>query len=218
MSVSTFFTIGSLSVPSSWIALIAAFVVAYSAIRFRFGKKHAEVISDALFYIVIVWKLSIILTDFGSIVRSPLAIIYFHGGAFGFCLGLLVVAGKFLWAVKKGRLDDDGLRALFTGAVFVQVVYQVMMVFLNEGDLIAQMVTIGVFALFAVYFWLNSAKEGSWLLQLTLLFVAVHVFVAAVQPEGLIQTPLVATLVIGLFFGAVFGQKRRIEGRTGEQI
>ena len=102
MPVTSFFTIGSLSVPSSWIALMAAFVVAYSAVRFRYGKKHAEIIGDAFFYLVIVWKLSVVLTDFDSVLRSPLAIVYFHGGVVGFYLGLLFIAGKIFMGYEKG--------------------------------------------------------------------------------------------------------------------
>ncbi len=207
MPVTSFFTIGSLSVPSSWIALMAAFVVAYSAVRFRYGKKHAEIIGDAFFYLVIVWKLSIVLTDYESVLRSPLAIIYFHGGVVGFYLGLLVIAGKILWDMKKGRLGAEGFRALFTGAVLVQVVYQMMMVLLNEGELIAQVVTVVVFGLFAVFFWMNSGKAGNWPVQLTLVFMAVHIFVSAAQPEEFIQTPLISTIVMGLFFVIVFMRK-----------
>ncbi|KAA0966758.1 hypothetical protein FQ087_11190 [Sporosarcina sp. ANT_H38] len=208
MPVTTYFTIGNLSVPSSWIALIIAFVVAYSAVRFRYGKKNAELIGDAFFYLVIVWKLSLILTDFGSILRSPLAIIYFHGGAIGFFLGLLVVVGKVLWEMRKGRLKADGFRALFTGAVLVQVVYQMLMVLLNEGEIIAQVVTVILFASFAVFFWMNSEKDGDWPIQLALVFMAVHVFVSTVQPAGFIQTPLLATILMGLFFVIVFMQKQ----------
>lgn len=207
MPVTSFFTIGNLSVPSSWIALIAAFVVAYSAVRFRYGKKHAEIIGDAFFYLVIVWKLSLVLTDYESVLRSPLAIIYFNGGVVGFYLGLLFIAGKILWNMKKGLLGADGFRALFTGAVSVQVVYQVMMVLLNEGELIAQVVTVVVFGLFAVFFWVNSGKSGNWPVQLALVFMAVHVFVSAVQLDEFIQTPLISTLVMGLFFVIVFMRK-----------
>ena len=207
MPVTSFFIIGSLSVPASWIALMTAFVVAYSAVRFRYGKKHAEIIGDAFFYLVIVWKLSIVLTDFDSVLRSPLAIVYFHGGVVGFYLGLLFIAGKILWDMKKGRLGADGFRALFTGAVLVQVVYQVMMVLLNEGEMIAQVVTIVVFGLFAVFFWMNSGKAGNWPVQLALVFMAVHVFVSAVQPDEFIQTPLISTVVMGLFFVIVFMRK-----------
>ncbi|WP_342538851.1 hypothetical protein MKY15_02340 [Sporosarcina sp. FSL K6-1540] len=207
MPVTSFFTIGSLSVPSSWIALMVAFVVAYSAVRFRFGKKQAEIIGDAFFYLVIVWKLSIVLTDFNSVLRSPLAIVYFHGGAVGFYLGLLFIVGKTLWDMKKGRLDANGFRALFTGAVLVQVVYQVIMVLLNEGEMITQVVTVVVFGLFAVFFWMNSGKADNWPVQLALVFMAVHVFVAAVQPDEFIQTPLITTVVMGLFFVIVFMRK-----------
>lgn len=207
MPVTSFFTIGSLSVPSSWIALMAAFVVAYSAVRFRYGKKHAEIIGDAFFYLVIVWKLSVVLTDFDSVLRSPLAIVYFHGGVVGFYLGLLFIAGKSLWDIKKARLGAEEFRALFTGAVLVQVVYQVMMVLLNEGELIAQVVTVVVFGLFSVFFWMNSGKAGNWPVQLVLVFMAVHVFVAAVQPDEFIQTPLISTVVMGLFFVIVFMRK-----------
>jgi hypothetical protein len=207
MPITTFFIIGSLSVPSSWIALITAFVVAYSAVRFRYGKKHAEIVGDAIFYLIVVWKLSVVVTDFGSILRSPLAIFYFHGGVVGFYLGLLFIGVKVLWEKKKGRFGTEGFQALFTGAVLVQVVFQVMMVLLNEGEIIAQVVTIVVFAMSAVFFWMNSRKVGNWPLQLALLFMAIHVFVAAVQPEGFNQTPLISTLLIGLFFVVIYVRK-----------
>ncbi|MER2089474.1 MAG: hypothetical protein ABS920_07040 [Sporosarcina sp.] len=216
MPVTTFFTIGSLSIPSSWIAIITAFIIAYSAIRFRYGKLLAAYMGDTFFYLAIIWKLSIVVTDFGSILRSPLAIFYFHGGAVGCYLGLLFLAGKVLWDMKKGRLDTIGLQAVFTGAVIIQVVYQVMMAVLNEGDIIAQVVTIVVFVLFAVFFWMNSKNKGQWPFQLAMLFMAVHIFVAAVQPEGLIGTPLLSTLVIGFFFMAVLGNRHK-EDRLEEQ-
>ena len=207
MPVTKFFIIGSLSVPASWIALIVAFAIAYSAVRFRFGKKHAELIGDAFFYLVVVWKLSIIITDFGSILRSPLAVIYFHGGAVGFYLGLLFIGGKVLWDLKKGRLGAEGFLALFTGAVLVQAVFQVMMVLLNEGEIIAQVMTVVVFTVFAVFFWMNVRKAVNWPLQLAWVFMAVHIFVAAIQPEGFIQTPLISTLFIGLFFSVMYARK-----------
>jgi len=186
---------------------MVAFVVAYSAVRFRYGKKQAEIIGDAFFYLVIVWKLSIVLTDFDSVLRSPLAIVYFNGGSVGFYLGLLFIAGKTLWDMKKERLGAIGFRALFTGAIIVQVVYQVMMVLLNEGEMMAQVVTVVVFGLFTVFFWMNSGKVGNWPVQLVLVFMAVHVFVAAVQPNEFIQTPLISTVVMGLFFVIVFMRK-----------
>ena len=88
MAVTKMFIIGSLTVPSTWIALITAFVVAYSAVRIRIGKYTADILLDAVFYFIIVWKLSVIFTNFNTVIKSPLSIIYFDGGILGFYLGL----------------------------------------------------------------------------------------------------------------------------------
>lgn len=196
MLVTHYFTIGSLSVPSSWIALIVAFVVAYSAVRVRYGKKYAEALSDAFFYLIIVWKLSVVITDFSSVIRSPLSLIYFDGGLVGFYLGLAFIAGKVLLDGKKGRLTAEGIRVLLMGAVVVQAVFQVMMVLLNEGQLIVQVVTVAAFTLFALFYWI----KGDGTVLFIGLFMAVHVFVVVWQPAGLVGTPFITTLLIGLFF------------------
>ena len=206
MLVTHYFTIGNLSVPSSWIALIVAFVVAYSAVRVRYGKKYAETLSDAFFYVVIVWKLSVVVTDFSSVIRSPLSLIYFDGGVVGFYLGLAFMAGKVLLDSKKGRLMAGGIQALFTGAVVVQAVFQVMMVLLNEGQLVVQVVTVVAFILFALFYWIKS--DGTFLF--IGLFMAVHVFVAVWQPAGLLGTPFVTTLLLGCFF-IVLDRRNRYE-------
>lgn len=218
MPLTTYFTLGSLSMPSSWIALITAFVFAYTAIRFRYGKAHAAFVGDAFFYLVIVWKLSLFITDFNSILRSPLAIFYFHGGIVGYYLGLLFILGKVLWDLKKGRIDGEGIRALFTGAVLVQGVFQVLMVFLNEGELFAQVMTVTIFGLFTLFFWITSKKVENWSFQLVLLFMAVHVFVAATQPTGLFETPLVSTLLISVFFAVLFWKEGRVKGKLEDQL
>lgn len=196
MLVTNYFTIGSLSVPSSWISLIAAFVVAYSAVRVRYGKKHAETLSDVFFYLIIVWKLSVVLTDFSSVIRSPLSLIYFDGGVVGFYLGLAFIAGKVLLNRKKGRLTAEGIQVLLTGAIVVQAVFQVMMVLLNEGQLVVQVVTVVGFTLFALFYWII----GDGTVLFIGLFMAVHIFVAVWQPAGFVGTPFITTLLIGLFF------------------
>lgn len=107
MAVTHFFQIGHLSVPSSWIAFIVGVVLAYVAVRVRFGKLHSERVADAFFTLVLVWKLSVVVTDFGSILRSPLALIYFDGGTVGFFLGLL-----FSVLYSKEYVIDEELEEL----------------------------------------------------------------------------------------------------------
>jgi len=201
MPVTELFIIGKTTVPSSWVAFIIAFVVAYSAIRIRYGKNIAEILVDATFYFIIVWKFSVILTDFGSVIKSPLSIIYFHGGAVGFYLGILAAAVRILLELKRKGLGRMDRLALFVGFVTIQSVYQVMMVFLNEGTLSARVITVVSFTLLALFVWIFVGKEKSSPAQLVYLLMAVNFFVAVFQPSGIIgASALLATVLIGLFF------------------
>lgn len=218
MEVTRYFIIGNASIPSSWIALIGAFILSYIAVRFRFGSKLADVVSDAFFYVIIVWKLSVILTNFTSVIRSPLSIIYFHGGMIGFSLGLVVVIGKTLNSMLKGKLHEEGLLALLTGAVLAQAFYQMLMVFLNDGGLAASVMTIVIFGGFALFFWRFSNRGGVWTFQLTMQLMAVHIFAAAFQPDGVIGMPLISTFVIVVFFAFIYLKGHHFMKRTGGRL
>ena len=201
MLVTELFIIGKTTVPSSWGALIVAFVVAYATIRIRYGKKIAGLLVDAIFYFVLVWKLSVILTDFVSVIKSPLSIIYFNGGLVGFYLGLFAAGARILIETKRNKLSRIDRLALFVGLVTIQAVYQVMMVFLNEGALVAQVITVSFFTLFAIFVWIIVGKPNTQPVQLAYLFIALHFFVATLQPAGVFGTSSVlATFFIGLFF------------------
>ncbi|WP_252502423.1 hypothetical protein [Sporosarcina sp. Marseille-Q4943] len=212
MTVTKLFLIGNFTAPSTWVALMIAFILSYIAIRLKFGKQPASRFGDAIFYIIIIWKLSVIITDFKIVIKAPFALLYFNGGTFGFILGLAIVAFKMWVDWRKGRIDKDMFVVLFIGAVSVQAVFQVMMVLLNEGSLIARVGTAVIFLGLLFFIWKNSHSSGSHIVQLSLLFIAAHVFVASIQPKGLMNPPLLVTLLIGLFFTVLF-----VKGPTFEQ-
>lgn len=207
MLVTNYFLIGNLTVPSAWIALIVAFVITYSGIRFKFGKSAADYLADVLFYFVLVWKLSVIVTDFQTVIHSPLSILYFHGGRIGIFLGLFAAIVKILMDRKKKKLNQDGLIALFVGSVLIQTVYQLMMVLLNEGALVAQLVTVIVFGLFAIWIWFVIDKMKDSLVQLAALFIVNHLFVGAFQQAGIFGTAVIATVVMGSFAAILLSSK-----------
>ena len=101
MVVTNYFQIGNLSAPSSWIAFMVGVVSAYVAVRVRFGKPQGDRVADAFFTLGLIWKFSILLTDFKSVLRSPMAFIYFDGGTIGFFLGHIV-------GLEKGPAFDQG--------------------------------------------------------------------------------------------------------------
>ncbi|MCG7344397.1 hypothetical protein MHZ92_09640 [Sporosarcina sp. ACRSL] len=215
MTVNKLFYIGNVTVPSTWIALIIAFIFSYIAIRLKFGKQHANRFGDAVFYLIVIWKLSVIITDFKIGIDLPLAIIYFNGGIFGFIGGLIFVACWTWHSWMKDRIDKDGLVALFMGAVSSQAVFQVMMVFLKEGSMIARAGTAILFIGLLVFIWKDVHVSGNHIVPLSLLFMAVHVFVAVIQPKGLWNPQLLVTILIGLFFTMLFSKVRTFEQING---
>ena len=218
MPVTTYYTIVSLTAPSSWIAIIIAFVIAYVAVRYRFGKKNAETLMDAFFYFVIVWKLSVLVVDFKSVIHSPLSLLYFNGGIVGYTLGIASAAAKFYWDKKKGRTEQNALLAILTGVILAQAAFQVSMVLLNDGEWIAQATTISGFIVFSIFFWLNSRKSVNWQLQLIGLFMLVHLFIASIQPGSLLNTSLLTNIGIGIYFILIFSAVKRKELRMEGQL
>ncbi|MCM3711163.1 hypothetical protein [Sporosarcina luteola] len=218
MTVTKWFSIGNITAPSTWIALIIAFVLSYIAIRLKFGKQTSNRFGDAIFYVIIIWKLSVILTDFKIVINAPFALLYFNGGIIGFILGLSFVMFRTWFDWRKKRIDKDMLVALFIGAVSVQAVFQVMMALLNEGSLFVRVGTAVVFVGLIVFIWKNVEQSVSHIVQLSLLFMAAHVFVAAIQPKGLMNPPLLVTILIGLFFVALFVNKSTFEQTDGGKV
>lgn len=200
MFVTKLFLVGKVTVLSSWIALIFAFIAAYVAVRKRFGKQCADVLLDGVFYFVLVWKLSVLITDFNIVIKWPLSIIYFHGGRTGVYLGLLAACVVVYRSVKKKRLRKEAQLGLFFGVVLIQAVYQVLMALMNDNPLAAEWITVILFAVFALFVWVVIKRPDSSLIQLALLFMAMHVFVASFQPAGVMDTAVGATGLISLFF------------------
>ena len=211
MGVTKLFLIGNTTVPSSWIALIGAFVVAYFALRFRFGKQISAVLIDSVFYFILVWKLSVIVTDFGNVIKAPLSIIYFNGGRIGFFLGLLAVGVTLLVELKKKNLHKLARMALFIGFITVQSVYQVMMVLLNKGPTGAQIATVLIFTAFALLVWMSIGKLSTTPIQLMVLFPVVHIFAASFQPAGVLGVPVITTVLVSLFFALYIIRENKIE-------
>lgn len=209
MGVTHYFIVGSATIPSSWVALMIGFLVAYIMIRLKYGKQLSELLVDAIFYFILVWKLSVILTQFGNVISSPLSILYFNGGRVGVILGILVAGIKVLVALKKNKIKLNDIQALFLGVVIIQTVYQIVMVLLNEATVLIQVMTISSFVLFSIFTWLMIVRGKYSPIQLPVLFTAVHLFVASFQPAGLFGS--MATMLMSLFFIVISFKERVIE-------
>lgn len=211
MNITNFFIIGNTTVPSTWIALAVAFVVAYFAIRLRFGKQISGVMADSIFYFIIVWKFSVILTDFQNVIKAPLSIIYFNGGRIGFYLGLLAIIITILVELKRKTLNKFDLTTLFIGTITIQAVYQIMMALFYDGSLVAKIITVLIFSTFTLLVWGLMKKFEKTPIQLAMLFAAVHIFAASFQPVGIFAIPVFTTLLMSLFFVIINLKENKIE-------
>ena len=209
MTVTKLFIIGNTTVPSSWVALVLAFAISYLVIRLRYGKHISGVLVDSIFYFVLVWKLSVILTDFNNVIKSPLSIIYFNGGQLGFYLGLLVGMITIVIELKKNGMHMFDKQALFLGFITIQSVYQLLMVLINEGPKTAELVTSLMFTLIVIFIWISSNKIENAIIQLALLFAAGHFFTSLFQPSSYVNNSFITTILVTIFIIFFLGHSER---------
>lgn len=195
MPVTEWFIIKSLTIPSSWLAVFLAILITGIIVWRKFGKESEEWFSDKAILFLLVWKFSVVITDFAMIIDSPLSILYFNGGSVGVYLGLSAALLKLLWQFRKKNWPESELVSLLFSMVMLQSLYQLFMVLLNDSVLWVKIVTIVLFAGLATLTWMKLAVSHAWQIQIFILFLFTHIFVALIQPQGILQTPLFVTLL-----------------------
>ena len=193
MPVTDWFIIKSLTIPSSWVAVLLAILLTGIIVWCKFGKETEDWFSDAAILFLLVWKFSVVITDFEMIIDSPLSILYFNGGSIGVFLGLSIALSKLLWQFMRGIWQESELVAMLFSMVMLQSVYQIIMVLLNEAAPWQKIVTVVLFVLLATLTWLKITSSTTWQFQLIVLLLLTHIFVALIQPQGMLQTPLFVT-------------------------
>ncbi|MGB3261009.1 hypothetical protein [Paenisporosarcina sp.] len=213
MPVTEWFIIKSLTLPSSWVAVILALIITGIVLWIKFGKDTEDWYSDAAILFILVWKFSVLITDFEMILEFPLAILYFNGGETGLFLGLLSALGRLLWQLKRKGWPEIDFVALIIAFVLLQSLYQFLMVSMNEAEFWQKLMTIAIFSGMTLLTWLKVFASNIWRLQLLVLMLLAHILAAIIQPEGLFQSSLLIT-VLFLICGItvyVFLNKRKME-------
>lgn len=213
MTVTDYYLLWKVTVPSSWIAAASGFLLAWLAVRIKYGKSVAELLGDAILTTIIVWKLSVIVTDFETVRAAPFALLYFNGGRFGFLSGILIAALFIRFSRKPKPLSVS--RGLLLGVICAQAGYQVMMAILNDGTPLSTGVTLVLFTVMAVFAFVRIDDESIPVLYVAGLFIAIHAFIAALQPAGFTGIPFAATVVASVLVVMIssrFTQSQEIDG------
>ncbi len=218
MPVTEWFIIKSLTVPSSWVAVLLALILTGFVVWRVFGKETEDWYSDAVILFLLVWKLSVVVTDFDMILDSPLTILYFNGGETGIYLGVIAALGRLFWQLRRKGWPERELVAMLIAMVMVQSFYQLFMVLLNEAEMWQKILTVLVFVGLTMLTWQKAKLSNVWRIQLTILFLAGHLFVSIMQPRGFVQTPLFVTGLFVLCSVAIYVVTHKQQEQMGEKL
>ena len=117
--------------------------------------------------------------------------------------------------LKKNGMHTLEKQALFLGFITIQSIFQVAMVFMNEGPKAAELITIIMFTLVVIFIWISINKMENAITQLALLFAASHFFTTLFQPSSYINNSFFTTVLATIFVIIFLGQNERnkSEGR-----
>ncbi|MFJ7950835.1 hypothetical protein ACIQZG_04815 [Lysinibacillus sp. NPDC096418] len=186
------FSIRALTLPATAIALLLAFIIVWFILRMQFSKQWAGLYGDAIFTFIIVWKFSVIVTDFSTIIKQPIGLIYFNGGTPGVYFGVVAVIVQFLWKKQKIQLDEEGVTAVIWSILLTQSFYQWLVVLLNDNPLKSEVVTLLVLSILTIFILWKKAVRYYVLMIYTVVFVIVALF----QPLGLWQTAVGVSMLL----------------------
>ncbi|HAK46109.1 MAG TPA: hypothetical protein DCO79_09375 [Spirochaeta sp.] len=129
-------SIGPLSIPWAFIALILAWII-YQLLIKRFYREQNErlqkvdrILFNSLFIILLVWKLSPLLFQFSTVIKNPVAVLYLPGGTAGIVLGITVAA---VFASVSILRQKERRRVLLKSLGFNAGVLLVLVVVLSSG-------------------------------------------------------------------------------------
>ena len=201
------YSIRALTLPATAIALLATFFIVWLILRIQFSKKWSDVYSDAVFTFIIVWKLSLLVTDFKSVVSYPISLLYFNGGTIGVYVGV-IVASLQIWRKRhKLGFDEREMIPCSWAIILTQSIYQMLVVLLNDNTTPSEVITLVVLSLLTLLIlWKLAAMK-----QTLLLYTVGYILVAFFQPLGVSQTAVGVSLVL-LCMGIVIQRELNIVG------
>lgn len=186
------YSIRALTLPATAIALLVTFFIVWLILRLQFSEKWSDVYSDAVFTFIIVWKLSLLVTDFKAVVSYPISLLYFNGGTIGVYVGV-IVASLQIWRKRhKLGFDERDIIPCNWAIILTQSIYQMLVVLLNDNTTSSEVITLVVLSLLTLLIlWKLAAIK-----QALLLYTVGYILVAFFQPLSVWQTAVGVSLVL----------------------
>lgn len=173
MKITDWYVIVSLTMPSTWVAVLLALILTSLTLLLQFNKQVASHFVDAAIAFILLWKFSVIVTDFNAVVHEPFSLLYFNGGYVGVVIGTLGA----LISLIRAKVSVSIIQLM---AVYSVSYYLFFMVVLNSNPILIELVTLITLVIVFVLLWKKATVR---ILPIGLLF-----FIAYFQPLGVFQT------------------------------
>lgn len=186
------YSIRTLTLPATAVALLITFFIVWLILRLQFSEKWSELYSDAIFTFIIVWKLSLLVTDFKTVVNNPITLLYFNGGTMGVLLGVIVASLQILRKRQSIQLEEQEMVAGSWAIILTQSIYQMLAVLLNDNNTSSEVITLAVLSVVTlVILWRLVAVK-----QALILYTISYLIVAILQPLGIGQTAVGVSVIL----------------------
>ncbi|WP_342526033.1 hypothetical protein MKY84_10925 [Chryseomicrobium sp. FSL W7-1435] len=182
MPVTNWFIIFSLTMPATWIASLLSIVAVGLTLLLQHNKKVASQFIDASISFILVWKFSVILTDFETVLDQPLSILYFNGGYIGVILGTIAALYTLFSFTKREKNSTFPIYQL--PSYFISF-YLFFMVLLNTNTANVELFILACTVITLVLTWSSKGNYSSWKL---LSAYSILFFSSFFQPLGVLQT------------------------------
>jgi hypothetical protein len=182
------YNIGAFTFPGSWAAVVAAFILTFLFLFF-WNKKASDWYSNAIFYFILTWKLSVIVVDFTTVIKHPLTILYFHGGTAGYWMGIAVV---LIYTFIKKENPYHVLAAWVMTVLIYEGVFDILHGTYVFGG--AQLILNSILFLFLLK-KMNSTGREVWSMQLLIIFTLIQLLMNS-PGRFEIATPLLTYIVL----------------------
>jgi hypothetical protein len=190
----------SMTVPSTWLAFVFASILTALILYVKFGKAISNQFSDMIFLFIVVWKLSIVLTDFSTIIQYPLMILYFSGARTGVYIGVAWIILYLFYLIKKQKPFPLNNTLIFTFITFYSS-FAFLVVILNNSSLLQIGFTLTLFFFIALLMY--KYKES---IRLAILFLFLFCVLHLVLQKPLISTSMITATIFCV--AILFREKR----------
>ncbi|MCR2822405.1 hypothetical protein [Lederbergia panacisoli] len=189
----TWYTIGTLSFPATWVSIIAAFLITGAFLYIRKMKDTANWYGNVVFIFIMTWKFSVVLFQFNMIVSNPLSILYFNGGMKGYWLG---VAAAIVYTYFYMKHNEVKIGQFIQAWLLFIVIYEIVSAYVSHEARTWLLIRLIIGILVIILSFLKE-KQWIWQLQIMILFIGVLAVLYSLTNQ-LLSLPLTTFVIIAI--------------------